>query len=103
MGGCLRAPIGDDYGDASAGAGSSGELDESTGLGASESPAMDDGGADTSSDPVDECHPSYSPCLPLVDDLNCADVVALGAAPVTVLGPDDYGLDADHDGIGCEQ
>ena len=48
------------------------------------------------------CHPSYSPCLPVVADLNCPDVRALGAAPVTVRGPDDYRLDADHDGIGCE-
>jgi endonuclease YncB( thermonuclease family) len=48
------------------------------------------------------CHPSYSPCLPIVDDLDCADVRAMGKAPVVVKGPDDYRLDADHDGIGCE-
>jgi len=48
------------------------------------------------------CHPSYSPCLPIVDDLDCADVRAMGKAPVQVKGPDDYRLDADHDGIGCE-
>lgn len=48
------------------------------------------------------CHPSYSPCLPVVDDLDCADVRAMGAAPVRVNGPDDYRLDADGDGLGCE-
>jgi micrococcal nuclease len=48
------------------------------------------------------CHPSYSPCLPIVDDLDCPDVRALGKAPVTVKGPDDYRLDRDGDGIGCE-
>jgi micrococcal nuclease len=48
------------------------------------------------------CHPSYSPCLPIVDDLDCADVRALGKAPVEVHGPDDYRLDRDGDGLGCE-
>lgn len=48
------------------------------------------------------CHPSYSPCLPIVGDLNCPDVRAMGKAPVTVIGPDDYALDRDNDGIGCE-
>jgi micrococcal nuclease len=52
--------------------------------------------------PVANCHPSYSPCLPIVADLDCPDVRALAAAPVTVTGPDDYRLDGDHDGIGCE-
>jgi hypothetical protein len=48
------------------------------------------------------CHPSYSPCLPIVGDLNCPDVRDMGMAPVTVKGPDDYELDRDNDGIGCE-
>ena len=48
------------------------------------------------------CHPSYTPCLPIVGDLNCPDVRAMGKAPVTVIGPDDYNLDRDGDGIGCE-
>lgn len=48
------------------------------------------------------CHPSYSPCLPIVGDLDCKDVRAMGKAPVTVKGPDEYRLDADHDGLGCE-
>jgi hypothetical protein len=42
----------------------------------------------------------YTPCLPIVGDLNCPDVRAMGKAPVKVIGPDDYQLDRDHDGIG---
>ena len=48
------------------------------------------------------CHASYSPCLPIVGDLDCADVRALGVAPVRVLGSDPYRLDGDNDGWGCE-
>lgn len=48
------------------------------------------------------CHPSYSPCLPIVDDLDCTDVRAMGKAPVTIKGPDVYRLDRDGDGLGCE-
>lgn len=48
------------------------------------------------------CHPSYSPCLPVTGDLDCADVRALGKAPVRVLGSDPYRLDGDGDGWGCE-
>jgi endonuclease YncB( thermonuclease family) len=48
------------------------------------------------------CHPSYSPCLPVTGDLDCADVRALGKAPVRVLGSDPYRLDGDGDGYGCE-
>ena len=50
----------------------------------------------------EECHPSYDPCLPIVDDLDCAEVRAMDAAPVMVKGPDDYMLDAEEDGLGCE-
>lgn len=46
----------------------------------------------------DRCHPGYSPCLPIVADLNCDDV----NGPVTVLGDDPYRLDADGDGTGCD-
>jgi micrococcal nuclease len=49
-----------------------------------------------------KCHPSYTPCLPIVADLDCSDVRAMGKAPVTVKGPDDYRLDRDGDGMGCE-
>ncbi len=49
-----------------------------------------------------KCHPSYDPCLPIVGDLDCPDVRAMGLDPVYVIGPDSYRLDGDHDGIGCE-
>ncbi len=52
--------------------------------------------------PASKCHPSYDPCLPIVDDLDCPDVRRLGKAPVDVIGPDVYRLDRDKDGIGCE-
>jgi micrococcal nuclease len=52
--------------------------------------------------PARDCHPSYSPCLPIVSDLDCADVRRLGKAPVRVLGSDPYRLDGDRDGWGCE-
>jgi len=45
-----------------------------------------------------DCHPSYTPCLPVVGDLDCDEV----GRPVDVHGPDDYGLDRDRDGAGCE-
>jgi micrococcal nuclease len=52
--------------------------------------------------PSDGCHASYTPCLPVVGDLDCADVRALGVAPVRVVGSDPYRLDGDDDGLGCE-
>ena len=52
--------------------------------------------------PGSSCHPAYSPCLPIVDDLDCADIRAMGVAPVRVLSSDPYRLDADNDGLGCE-
>jgi micrococcal nuclease len=48
------------------------------------------------------CHPSYTPCLPVTGDLDCADVRVLGKAPVRVSGSDPYRLDGDDDGWGCE-
>lgn len=54
------------------------------------------------SPPPSSCHASYSPCLPIVGDLDCADIRAMGAAPVRVLGSDPYRLDGDNDGWGCE-
>lgn len=45
------------------------------------------------------CNPNYSPCVPNVPgDLNCPDI----GFPVTVIGYDQYKLDRDHDGTGCE-
>jgi endonuclease YncB( thermonuclease family) len=52
--------------------------------------------------PTSGCHPNYSPCLPIVSDLDCADVRAMGLAPVRVIGSDPYRLDGDNDGWGCE-
>lgn len=100
--GCLRAPIVDDGGVDSVVPGTEGSgSDDPGGSGPVEgADTTDDDG--TTADPQATCHPSYVPCLPVVDDLNCPEVVALGAAPVTVIGPDEYGLDADGDGIGCE-
>jgi hypothetical protein len=52
------------------------------------------------------CHPSYDPCLdPNASDYDCEG--GSGDGPmytgfVTVTGPDDYGLDSDGDGTGCE-
>jgi len=41
-----------------------------------------------------------------VEDVDCAGGSGNGPyyveGPVEVVGPDEYGLDADHDGIGCE-
>jgi endonuclease YncB( thermonuclease family) len=48
------------------------------------------------------CHSAYSPCLPIVADLDCPDIRAMGVAPVRVLGSDPYRLDGDNDGLGCE-
>jgi len=50
------------------------------------------------------CDPNYSGgCVPpYPPDLDCADIRALGIAPVRVVGSDPHGLDGDHDGWGCE-
>lgn len=56
--------------------------------------------------PTANCHPSYNPCLdPNASDYDCTR--GSGDGPeytgfVTVNGPDDYGLDSDGDGTGCE-
>ena len=44
------------------------------------------------------CMTGYSPCLPVVGDLDCGDI----DGPVQVTGSDPYRLDADGDGIGCD-
>jgi hypothetical protein len=52
------------------------------------------------------CDPNYTPCVPIASDVDCAGGSGNGPAyvegPVTVIGSDIYGLDRDHDGIGCE-
>jgi hypothetical protein len=45
------------------------------------------------------CQPGYSPCLPRVADLNCADIPE-SKKPVRVAGSDHHRLDGD--GLGCD-
>jgi hypothetical protein len=53
-----------------------------------------------------KCDPNYSGCVPIASDVDCAGGSGNGPAyvqgPVRVTGDDIYGLDSDHDGIGCE-
>jgi endonuclease YncB( thermonuclease family) len=51
-----------------------------------------------------KCDPNYSGgCVPpYPPDVDCADIRALGIAPVRVIGSDPHGLDGDDDGYGCE-
>ena len=51
------------------------------------------------------CHPSYDPCVPYASDVDCAGGSGNGPAytgQVRIIGYDEYGLDADGDGVGCE-
>lgn len=57
--------------------------------------------------PAQSCHPSYQgACLnPSASDYDCAGGSGNGpyyTGPVTVVGPDVFGLDRDGDGYGCE-
>jgi endonuclease YncB( thermonuclease family) len=54
--------------------------------------------------PASKCDPNYAGgCVPpYPPDLDCADIGALGIAPVRVIGSDPHRLDGDDDGIGCE-
>jgi hypothetical protein len=57
-------------------------------------------------EPADECHPSYTPCVEIASDVDCAGGSGNGPAytgRVSVIGPDEYDLDRDGDGVGCEQ
>jgi hypothetical protein len=58
--------------------------------------------------PGGDCHPSYDPCIaPRGGDVDCASGSGNGpryvVGPVKVTGTDEYGLDRDGDGIGCEK
>ena len=56
-------------------------------------------------EPADNCHPSYTPCVPYASDVDCLGGSGNGpeyTGRVTVIGPDEYDLDRDGDGIGCE-
>ena len=59
------------------------------------------GGGATGGGGVGSCNPSYPTiCLPVSGpDLNCTDIQARN---FKVLPPDPYGLDGDHNGVGCE-
>jgi micrococcal nuclease len=50
------------------------------------------------------CDPNYAGgCVPpYPPDVDCADIRALGIAPVRVVGSDPHRLDGDGDGWGCE-
>jgi hypothetical protein len=50
--------------------------------------------------PSATCHPSYSPCLPVENDMNCPEIGH--KVRIVVAGVDPYNLDADGDGIGCQ-
>ena len=55
--------------------------------------------APPASQPGADCDPNYTPCVPpYPPDLNCSDI----SFPVTVIGSDPHGFDADGDGRGCE-
>jgi hypothetical protein len=54
-----------------------------------------------------KCDPNYAGgCVPVASDVDCGGGSGNGPAyvqgPVQVVGTDIYGLDADHDGVGCE-
>ncbi len=56
--------------------------------------------------PEPACHPSYIPCLEIVSDYDCKGGSGNGpyyTGRVQVIGPDDYDLDRDGDGIGCDK
>jgi micrococcal nuclease len=54
--------------------------------------------------PSGKCDPNYAGgCVPpYPPDLDCADIRALGIAPVRVIGSDPHRLDGDGNGLGCE-
>ena len=54
------------------------------------------------------CDPNYEgACVPIASDVDCAGGSGNGPAyvegPVYVVGVDIYGLDRNHDGVGCER
>jgi hypothetical protein len=55
--------------------------------------------------PSPDCTPGYDPCIAPGPDVDCAGGSGNGPryvdGPVNVTGSDPYGLDSDHDGIGC--
>lgn len=66
--------------------------------------AVNTGTSGPATPPAGKCDPNYSSgCVPpFPPDLDCADIRALGIAPVRVVGSDPHRLDGDGDGLGCE-
>jgi hypothetical protein len=57
-------------------------------------------------EPAEDCHPSYDPCVPFASDVDCEGGRGDGpvyTGTVRVIGPDEYDLDRDGNGVGCEQ
>ena len=54
--------------------------------------------------PNGKCDPNYAGgCVPpYPPDLDCADIRAMGLAPIRSIGSDPHRLDGNNDGIGCE-
>lgn len=69
-------------------------------------PALECGGEPSQPppQPPENCTPGYSPCLPPASDYDCEGGTGDGpeyTGTVQVSGSDPYGLDADHNGVGC--
>jgi hypothetical protein len=47
---------------------------------------------------VTECNTNYEPCVPTDPTVTCTQI----GVQVRVVGTDEYGLDRDGDGVGCE-
>ncbi len=81
-------------------------VDEVTAVGTKVAAPAAPEAAEAQEDPGD-CDPNYEgDCVPIASDVDCAGGKGNGPAyvrgPVQVVGTDIYGLDADHDGVGCE-
>lgn len=83
-------------------------------LGEPGGPANDDGSCNDGQESVDnkcppkqpepepECDPNYEGCVPLFPpDVNCGDPGV--GTNIEITGDDPHGLDADNDGIGCNE
>jgi hypothetical protein len=57
-------------------------------------------------EPASACHPNYSGCVPVAEDVDCAGGSGNGPAyaqgPIEVIGADVYDLDSNGDGTACE-
>ncbi|WP_459716275.1 hypothetical protein [Actinophytocola sp. KF-1] len=56
-------------------------------------------------DPRSGCHPSYRPCVPIAEDVDCegtGDGPVHVVGPIEIVGPDEYRLDPNKDGLACE-